>query len=425
MPAHPKEGMFTACAEWLNDWTQDLPPLIDEYDLAQWMEDEMVETVQEFIQMAFRKSKTRTQAIEIIRALLWELYEFQSRHAKETIPVAKEGTVERLLALPQTAQKSAAWHSEARELLTGHEFGGVVYGTEHGIETIVAKKCAPPVEVEEGATDSRIVFITPEDGKLSPFQWGWRYEQVIRTLFEQEIAKGSVNDSLGRIRHPTLPRLAASPDGLICDGPLKGRLVEIKAPFSRQLTGQIPQEYYCQMQLQAEVTDVEAVEYIEVRLEAQPAEKLAADPKLKQKFLIPPVCEGVPARCGCVLVISPPGVEEENEVTGEITLVLEPDKLAYAYSDILPLGEASLETLAAWKPADFPEGWVVLERSVWRVGDWFTTTVIRNRRWWTEVGQPAYEDFWRRVEEARASGWTKTKQSKLLIVDSSDDEAAE
>lgn len=425
MSAHPKEGMFTACAEWLNDWTQDLPPLIDEYDLAQWMEDEMVETIQEFIHMAFRKSKTRTQAIEIIRALLWELYEFQSRHARETIPAAKEGTVQRLLALPQTAQKSAAWHSETRELLTGHEFGGVVYGTEHGIETIVAKKCAPPVEVEEGATDSRIVFITPEDGKLSPFQWGWRYEPVIRTLFEQEVAKGSVNDTLGRIRHPTLPRLAASPDGLICDGPLKGRLVEIKAPFSRQLTGHIPTEYYCQMQLQAEVTDVEAVEYIEVRLEAQPSEKLAADPKLKQNFLSAPQSEitsvAVPARCGCVLVISPPGVEEENEVTGEVTLVLDPDKLAYAYSDILPLCKESLEILAAWKPVDIPENWVILERSVWRVGDWFTTTVPRNRRWWSEVGKPAYEDFWRRVEETRANGGVKQK-SKFMIVDSSDDE---
>jgi hypothetical protein len=196
--------------------------------------------------------------------------------------------------------------------------------------------------------------------------------------------------------------------------------VEIKAPCSRQLTGQIPTEYYCQVQLQAEVTDVEAVEYVEVRLEAQPAEKFE-NPSFRQKYLAAPQCD--PARMGCVLVLSPPGVEEENEITGERELILDSEKLVYAYSDILPFGEASLAVLSSWKPAGLAEDWVILERSVWRVGDWFTATVPRNRRWWAEVGQPAYEDFWRRVEEARASGWTKTKQSKLLIVDSSDDEA--
>jgi hypothetical protein len=45
-----------------------------------------------------------------------------------------------------------------------------------------------------------------------------------------------------------------------------------------------------------------------------------------------------------------------------------------------------------------------VETCVWWVEDWYTTTVMRNRRWWAAVGQPAYESFWRDVDAARTTG---------------------
>jgi hypothetical protein len=406
-------GMIMSCIEWLDDWTQDSPPLLDEYDLTQWIDEELSEMMQEFLKLAFRKSKTRTGALEVMRALCWEHYLFQKEAGIHCLPKAADDAVKKLLSLPQTAQKSAAWHAESRDLLTGHEFGIVVGGTDYAIGTLVAKKCAPEVTVnpEECDVESRTVFT----GKLSPFQWGWRYEPVIRALFETEIAKGRVDDTLGRIRHPTLPRLAASPDGLICDGPKHGHLVEIKAPITRVLTGQIPADYYCQMQLQAEVTDSPAVEYIEMKFAAKLAEEFENDSQ-KAVFLTP--SPHSLNRMGAVLVIAPPVRTMHND-DGEEYEVEDTARWKYVYSDAKSLSADALAELLAWLPTDLPNGWRILERSVWKVEDYFTQTVPRNKRWWAEIGQPAYEDFWVRADAARSEGKYKPK---LLIESDSDSE---
>jgi len=63
-----------------------------------------------------------------------------------------------------------------------------------------------------------------------------------------------------------------------------------------------------------------------------------------------------------------------------------------------------------------------LEETVWYVHDYFTTTVIRNRRWWAEVGQPAYENFWAEVEAARVDG---RYAEKAMFVDDDMEEVDE
>jgi hypothetical protein len=64
-----------------------------------------------------------------------------------------------------------------------------------------------------------------------------------------------------------------------------------------------------------------------------------------------------------------------------------------------------------WKPTNS----YVLERTQWYVKDWFTTTVVRNRKWWKEVGYPAYTKFWAEVDTLRTSGYTNRKP---LFIDS-------
>ncbi len=396
--------MLSACLEWLADWVADLPPMVDEYDLQAWMESEGCEAISFFLQTAFRKSKTRQEALEIIRGLLWEWFLSQRDAAIANLPKNAEG-VQAILAAPQTPQKTAAWYAESRDLLTGHEFAAVVLGTPAAFSTAVAKKCGAAVAVpvlEEGSEDAEIESRTVYTSPLNPFQWGWRYEPVIRSLYESEVAKAPVDDSLGRLRHKTLPRLAASPDGLIMEGEKVGRLLEIKAPKTRQLNGQVPDEYYCQMQLQAEVADVPAVEYVEVRFDAKDVsyfQDVEECRKCKELFVVPTSSQ-IPQKMGCVLVIAP-NVEAPAETW------------TYAYSPLFDLGPKGLEELLCWKPADLSEEAVVLERSIWRIEDWWTTTVPRNRRWWAEVGMPAYESFWEAVDLARTEG----TYSSCLIVD--------
>lgn len=407
--------MLSTCIEWLADWTADLPPIVDEYDLMDWLEEEGCESL-ELLLSTFRKSKTRQDALDILRGLLWEWYLAQRDKSLANLPAAPEA-IPRLLNVPQSPQKSPAWYAEARDLLTGHEFAGVVYGTPATLAAAVAKKCAAPLTPEDIATlptESRTVYLSP----LSPFQWGWRFEPVIRTLYEEEVANGRVCDTLGRIRHPTLPRLAASPDGLILEGPMAGHLLEIKAPISRTLAGTIPQDYYCQMQLQAEVADVPAVQYVEVRFDVQLAEVFTTATgelntedveEICREFVKPlnsKVSPVKPERMGAVLVLAPAADAA-------------PETWTYAYSPIYDLSAEGLTACLRWIPETGEN--TILERAIWRIADWWTTTVPRNRRWWAEVGRPAYESFWDTVDTQKENGFVFVKPNKCLIADSSTD----
>lgn len=376
------EMVFSSCVEWFRDWVDADPPVLaDEWDLSQWMEFEMTEATKSFLTYGFRTARARNDAVMILRGLYYEYFLFQKQISLRRL-MPNPAPVERLPKLPQSNQKSAAWHAESRDMLSGHEFGPVCVGGQGEYNAVIAKKCGPVAHILENATmESRTVYLTQEDGALSAFKWGWRYEPVARDLFEAVVAEGKVFDGLGRIRHPSLPRLGASPDGLIMDGPRSGRLVEIKCPSTRSMDGKIPIRYYCQMQLQAEVCDVEAVEYVEVQFGAMPQEKAANEIiELSKQPYIGKVC-----------------------VTAA-SFDTPPADYKYAYSPLFPATKQGYKSCIAWKPSG-----ILLESSVWYVKDWFTQTVPRNRRWWQSVGYPGYVQFWKDVESARKDGRFKTK----------------
>lgn len=391
--------VYSACAEWFNDWVSAYPvELVDEWDLSEWMTHEMYPATQMFLEFAFHSPRARNDALMILRALYYEYFLFQVERAHRGL---KPNTTyyERLIAAPQTTQKSGAWHAEAREVLSGHEFGALCVGSASERTSVIQKKCAPPAlrpsattepDYEEEPTTEQTVFVSGDNG-LSAFKWGWRYEPVARQLFETLVANSPVYDGLGRVRHASLPRLGASPDGLILEGPRAGRLLEIKCPISRVIDGKIPVRYYCQMQLQAEVCDVDAVDYVEVQfavLSTQEQLSLAKQP------LIGTVC-----------------------VTA-LTTDADPSTYKYEYSPLFPATTQGYAAMQEWTPT---ESAVVLERTQWYVKDWFNTTVMRNRRWWDEVGFPAYTKFWEEVDGLRAIGFTNRKP---LFIDSGSERSA-
>jgi hypothetical protein len=386
-----KEMVFSACTEWLQDWIDGDPPhLEDEWDAAEWMTHEMTAAIHMFIHNAFHGIRARNDAVIILRALCYEYFLFRQAAARAAVPALPDAP-QRLTNALQTPQKSAAWHYESYDMLSGHEFGSIVAGGKAEYTAIVAKKCNPP-EVVTGAPEQNIVFLTPPEG-LSPFKWGWRYEPVARALFEMQFAGGVVFDGLGRLRHTSLPRLGASPDGIITTGPKVGRLVELKCPVSRQLTGSVPMDYWVQMQLQAEVCDVPAVEYFEVQLGS-----------LQQTG---PTHEGFEnaARGSKLPWIGKVCVVAEDEDASS-------NAYRYEYSPLYSNSDIGIIECLAWKPA----AGITLESALWWVRDYNTVTVLRNRRWWEAEGQPAYEEFWRTVSLARADGrYLRTAQP--LFVD--------
>jgi hypothetical protein len=393
-----RDMVYSACIEWFQDWLDaDPPTLVDEWDASEWMTHEMESATRMFIHHAFHSPHARNDAINILRALYYEYYLFQQAAARAALK-PDPGAPTRLLAAPQTPQKSAAWYAESYNMISGHEFGSIVTGSPAERAATIAKKCTPP-EIAEGQPDQNIVFLTPPEG-LSPFKWGWRFEPVARDLFEMQFSQGTVYDGLGRVKHSTLPNLGASPDGLIATGPRVGRLVELKCPISRQLNGSIPVQYWVQMQLQAEVCDVEAVEYFEVQLgsflqtEQTHAGFEAAIASAKLPWI------------GKVCVIA----DHEDDAS---------NTYRYEYSPLFTTSPTGIIECLAWKPSAHG---VVLESALWMVKDYYTTTVLRNRRWWATVGQPAYEEFWRAVREARADGRYARESVPLFVSDSESEE---
>jgi len=192
--------------------------------------------------------------------------------------------------------------------------------------------------------------------------WGHRFESVVRDIYEQELAgPGSVNDTLGRFTHQRIPWLSASPDGIVTKGPLAGRLLEIKAPKTRQPGDFVPPEYYIQMQIQMEVCDIDVVDFVEAQFTQRPVEALTVADK---KAIAKSAWKGR---------IEVRGTQEN------------PDTWKYVYSKAVEdLDDAVLPS------DDMP----LLEDTVWWLTGWFPRTVLRNKTWWRTMGWPNAELFW-------------------------------
>lgn len=274
------------------------------------------------------------------RGTAWSLKSVEARLAH----------VNELLAKPHIPQRTSEWYAQTRGVLTASEFSGIL-GTPRMKHALVAQKTAPIPEIPSAP---RLACSTRE---MSAMDWGVRFEPVIKqvlgTLWGAEIT------DVGRLMHPTDSRLAASPDGLLVAAtePARiGRLVEIKCPISREITGKIPFEYWCQMQIQMEVTDIDECDYVEVRLcSAYKDTKVYTEPE--------------------------PGSREE-QLRGRLWLLQHVDtlELAYAYTE---------EERARLRDAS----WNEVEEIPWHVEKLYTETVVRDREWFAST-ETKRTEFW-------------------------------
>jgi hypothetical protein len=385
--------VYTQICEWLDDFIGDEPPceLIDVWDLTEWIhESEILEIFEEFVIPSFKNKRSRDDADNILHSLIWEYYLFRRAGYIGTLK-ADNASAERIRAAAGSAQQSLEWHKEKRDLLTASEFGCILDSRRLGIlrSKIVNK-----------LTDGELpqnVFLS-RDGKLNASAWGIRYEEVVRRLYEK--ANGcNVLAGIPRLRHPQLGFLAASPDGLVLDGPTAGRLVEIKAPLSRDLEEDVvPQDYYCQMQIQMEVCGAQSADYCECRLGVAKDGNWSDISRNKG-----------PSFVGSVAVV---GSRDDYKTW------------SHKYSPLFPNNEEGRALALAWRPTivekptitvpDAEDNYMyeptpdeivvveILETQVWEVIDWQIITVPRNTRWWSLVGLPEYERFVSDVMSARA-----------------------
>ena len=345
-------------AEWLGLIESSLPVPQDE------------KTVDEYAQI-LRSSQYSEDPLSDILVSAWE--RIQKRRLIQNIPrdrVQIQAFITELCAQKQTAQRTLAWYEQGKRILTASEIYSLFRSPRQRAQMVFSK-----VETQYRMTQPLAV----RSEKMSAFDWGIRFEPVVKLIFEEKYT--CQIEDLGRILHPTDPRVAASPDGLIIQGPdnLLGDLIEIKAPVSREIGQGIPDEYYAQMQTQLEVSRARACQYIEMKF-ASPYN--SATP-----------IQGPALYSGYIYIIKILGVPTDDNLFPE-------DRLDYVY------GAVNSDEL----PSDTAKG-EIIEKVPWRCLGWFHETVVRRPDWWASI-QPAINQFWVDVDGARAGTFTIPPSSR-------------
>lgn len=153
----------------------------------------------------------------------------------------------KLAKIPQPVQRSEEWYAARNGMITASDLAECLgYGKFHTQRDFYMKKC--------GATQAKSAAKTYD----APLVWGSKYEPIAAELYKKKHGVDMIE--FGLLQHPKYSHIGASPDGITT----KGIMVEIKCPFKRKpQVGDVPVQYYYQIQSQLDVCDLDECDYFE------------------------------------------------------------------------------------------------------------------------------------------------------------------
>ena len=249
----------------------------------------------------------------------------------------------------QPVQKSAEWYEMRNGLLTASDWGKILDAKTD----VLAKKCG------------KDKFITG-----AAIEWGNKYEQVANMIYQH---RNNVEVlEFGCLRHPTYNFLGASPDGITPDGVM----VEIKCPYTREITGIPKYEYWCQVQGQLEVCDLDRCDFIECTLKEYTDEM-----EYLEDYNINPMEKGVIANFY---------IKSEKKYINH-------------YSKLFLIGEE----LDTWKKNIIEEittdDIILFNFIYWRLEKVSCIQIYRNQEWF-HFAQPILQNYWDYILKYRELG---------------------
>ena len=163
-----------------------------------------------------------------------------------------------LLQRPSIPQRTPPWYAARMDMITASDIAQALGKGKFGTQKqLILKKCKPQDDDAFAAL-----------ANCPPIKWGTMYEQVAQELYTKRY--GLRVHEFGLLRHPSdsCSFMGASPDGVT----EAGVMLEIKCPYRRQITGEVPVQYYYQIQGQLEVCGLSECDYLEVALKELPRE---------------------------------------------------------------------------------------------------------------------------------------------------------
>ena len=174
-----------------------------------------------------------------------------------------EKKIQGLRDIPQPVQRTPEWYNFRWNLITASN-AWKAFESQSCINQLIYEKCQPLKTFEENGEDGCEEQIKMVNTNTA-MHWGQKFEPLSVMIYEY-MYNSKVED-FGCIQHPNYKFLGASPDGIIIESSSGryGRMLEIKNPVSREITGIPKKEYWVQMQLQMEVCDLDECDFLETK----------------------------------------------------------------------------------------------------------------------------------------------------------------
>lgn len=153
-----------------------------------------------------------------------------------------------LLKIPKIEQKTQEWYDMRYNLITASDFAQALGEGKFGTQRQLIEKKVLPLESKPISN----IF----------FEWGHMFEPLASRVYSDLYGKHVYE--FGLIKHPKYDFFGASPDGISEDGVM----LEIKCPLRRKITGDIPTQYYYQIQGQLDVCGLDICDYLECEFQS-------------------------------------------------------------------------------------------------------------------------------------------------------------
>ena len=275
--------------------------------------------------------------------------------------------IEYVSNIPQHEQGSNEWYKYRYGRLTASDIYKAL-DTDSNKNALIFKKCKPLDLNKCNSVNTN-----------SAMHWGHKYEPLSTMIYEKQY--DTIIKEFGCITHDNYDFLGASPDGLNIKygNPRYGRLLEIKNPTTRKITGIPKKEYWVQMQLQMEVWDFNYVDFLETSFKEYNNE----DEFLKDGTFT---------------------LTNDNKMKGII--IQFQDNNNNPYYEYMPIGFTRNE-YENWYETIFKKNeeknYIWITTSYWRLDDISCVLVPRNKKWFN-YALPQFRSLWDIIKKERVSG---------------------
>ncbi len=323
------------------------------------------------------------QVWDAIEIYFYKYNAFRSYSTTTIVNAPNNSKVKKLLTeyinTPQLEQRSKEWFEFRRSGLSASDIWKAI-DSQSMQNSLIYSKCKPMNMKLSKSTNINTAF---HNGHL--------FEPL--SIMHYEYDFNTTVGEFGCMAHKNYPYLLASPDGInIKEGNDRyGRMVEVKNPTTRELTGIPKKEYWIQMQLQMEVWDFEECDFLEtVFKQYETYEEFLADGDSFTRT-------------------------SNNKRKGIIIRFYDGEQPIYKYPPV----DLTKEEFDKWydKTLDETNNLEFVCKIYWYLHDYSCVLVPRNKKWFNHV-QPKLKSIWDTIEKERVEGYEhrkpKIKRKKKL-----------